>query len=144
MNIDSFKKFIIILTTVFLTGVLAGKISGEYILKSALRGDVNLFTFLFSQSQNFIDMFYLLNSQMDYKRLEGYYSYRESGYADLDFLYERYKAENSWILKKAILWSANGSSEQEKLVDFYDKIYKISTEEERVLIKDKINKTGDK
>ena len=123
-----------------LSGAVVGKFSGDFILSSALNGKVTFFTFIFSPSQNFIDTYSLLNSSSDYKRLTGYYAYKESGLVDLDFLYERYKSEDSDIIKKVIIWIAGEEKKKEKLVDFYKKIYSISPEDIQKILMPKIGK----
>ncbi len=122
------KKFCVFLLLLAILGSAAGKIAGDYILSSALRGNITFLTFVFSPSQSFIDTYSLLNNSSDYKRLTGYYAYKESGKIDLDFLYERYKGEDSDIIKKTIIWIAEGNTGKEKLVDFYKKIYNVSPE----------------
>jgi len=117
-----------------------GKFSGDYILSTTLRGNITFLSFIFSPSQSFIDTYALLNNSSDYKRLTGYYAYRESGLSDLNFLYERYKSEDSQILKKTIIWVAEETNDREKLVDFYKKLYSISSEEIKKILIEKIDK----
>lgn len=118
----------------------AGKLSGDYILSSAIKGDVSFLTFIFSPSRSFIDTFSLLNNSSDYKRLAGYYAYNESGLADPDFLFERYTRENSDIIKKAIIWIAEERFDKEKLVDFYKKIYNLSPDNIQKILQAKLEK----
>jgi hypothetical protein len=122
------------------SGAITGKIAGDYILSSALKGNITLLTFIFSPSQGFIDTYSLLNNSNDYQRLSGYYAYRESGAVDLEFLYERYKMEDSDIIKKTIIWIAENNFKDEKLVDFYRKIYNISPENIQKSLMTKIGK----
>ena len=135
------KKFCISVFLITVCGLITGKISGDYIRSSIIRGDAGILSFAFSPSRGFIDMYSLLNSSDDFKRLTGYYAYRESGLVDLDFLFERYKAEDSEIIKKAIIWSAGGYKHKEKLVDFYRKIYNFSPAAIQKFLSEK---TGDK
>ena len=123
-----FKNFFILLVIIIITGMGAGKLSGDFILSSALRGNISFLSFMFSPSQSFIETYSLLNDSSDYKRLTGYYAYKESGLADLNFLYERYKSEDSEIIKNTIIWIAEERMGSEKLVDFYRKLYNISPE----------------
>lgn len=122
------KKFCVILSVIFFIGTAAGKYYGNYILTSSLKGEYNVFSFIFSPSQSFTDIYSLLNSSSDYKRLSGYYAYRESGLIDLDFLFEKYKGEDSDIIKNVIIWIPEDYFDQEKLVDFYRKLYNVSPE----------------
>ena len=122
------KKFCIIISVLFITGTAAGKYYGDYILTSSLKGEFSLFSFIFSPSQSFTDTYSLLNSSSDYRRLSGYYAYRESGLIDLDFLIERYKSEDSDIIKNVIIWIPEDYYDREKLVDFYKKLYNLSPE----------------
>lgn len=134
------KKFCLILFLIISAGAIAGKISGDYILSSALKGNITPLSFIFSPSQGFIDTYSLLNNSNDYQRLSGYYAYRESGVADPEFLYERYKTEDSDIIKKTIIWIAENNFKDEKLVDFYRKIYNISPESIQKNLSTKIEK----
>lgn len=122
------KKFCIILSVLFITGTVAGKYYGDYILTTSLKGEFSLFSFIFSPSQSFTDTYSLLNSSSDYRRLSGYYAYRESGLIELDFLLERYKSEDSDIIKNVIIWIPEDYYDREKLVDFYKKLYNLSPE----------------
>ena len=97
------KNFYLLLFFLALSGIAAGKVSGDYILSSALKGNISILALVFSPSQSFIDTYSLLNNSDDFKRLTGYYAYKESGQIDLDFLYERYKSEDSDIIKKTII-----------------------------------------
>lgn len=123
-----YTKFFLVLFIVTITGLFTGRISGEYIVNKTLKGEITFLTFIFSPSQNLIDIYSLLNDSNDYKRLAGYYAYKDSGYVDTDFLYERYKIEESVIIKKVIIWIAECNIRSEKLVDFYTKLYNISPE----------------
>jgi len=123
-----------------MTGAVTGKFSGDYILSSALKGNITFLTFIFSPSQSFIDTYSLLNDSSDLRRLSGYYAYKESGAVDPEFLYERYKIEDSDIIKKVIIWTAENSFKGEKLVDFYRKIYNISPENIQKILLIKIGK----
>jgi len=136
--VEIFKKFYMFLLLLTLTGMAAGKLSGDYILSSAIKGNVSFLTFIFSPSRSFIDTFSLLNNSSDYKRLEGYYAYNESGLADPDFLVERYKKEDSDIIKKAIIWIAEEHFDREKLVDFYKKIYNLSPDNIQKILQTKL------
>jgi len=120
------KKFLISIFFVVITGFIFGRFTGDYMRHSIIRGNISVLSFAFSPSRDFIDMYSFLNSSDDYKRLAGYYAYRDSGMVDLDFLLERYKAEDSDIIKKVIIWAAEEYSNKQKLVDFYRKIYNIS------------------
>jgi hypothetical protein len=122
------KNFCILLLFLFLAGIAAGRFYGNYILISSLKGEFSIFSFIFSPSQSFTDTYSLLNSSSDYKRLSGYYAYRESGLIDLDFLFEKYKSEDSDIIKKVIIWIPEDYYDREKLVDFYKKLYSVSPE----------------
>lgn len=133
------NSFFMIVFMIF-AGLAAGKISGDLILSSALNGNITILTFIFSPSQSFIDTHSLLNESNDYRRLSGYYAYRESGKIDMEFLAERYKSENSEIIKKVIIWIAEGCSDKEKLVDFYRKIYNLSPENIKKILDIKIEK----
>lgn len=128
------KNFCLLLLLLAIAGLAAGKVAGDYILSSALRGNITFLTFVFSPSQSFIDTYSLLNNNSDYKRLTGYYAYNESGKIDLDFLFERYKSEDSEIVKKTIIWIAEENSGKEKLVDFYKKLYNVSPENIRKIL----------
>jgi len=134
------KNFCILLSIILVIGLAAGKIYGDFILSSSLRGSFSIFTYVFSPSQSFTDTYSLLNNSSDYKRLAGYYAYRDSGLIDLNFLYERYKGEDSDIIKSVIIWVAEDCHDKEKLVDFYKKLYSISPEKIQKNLVSKIEK----
>jgi len=134
------KNFCFMLLLILISGAVTGKICGDYILYKSLKGDISFLTFIFSPSQSFIDTYSLLNSANDYKRLAGYYAYKESGMVDSEFLYERYKTEDSDIIRKVIIWTAGDCFSNEKLVDFYRKLYNLSPESIKKLLLTKIKK----
>ncbi len=134
------KDFYILIIFITITGVVAGKLTGDYILASALRGNITFLTFIFSPSQSFIETHSLINESDDYKRLAGYYAYKESGLIDPEFLLERYKNEDSDIIKNVIIWIVEENSGKEKLVDFYKKIYNLSPESIKKKLISKIEK----
>jgi len=134
------KSFCFTLFFITISGAAIGRIYGNYILTSSLKGNIRLLALIFSPSQSFVDTFSLLNDSSDFKRLTGYYAYKESGLVDLDFLYERYKSEDSDIIKKIIIRTAEENSGGEKLVDFYKKIYDTSPEEIKKFLNTKIEK----
>lgn len=134
------KKFCVVIFFLALVGTALGKITGDIILSSALRGNLTFFTFIFSPSRSFIDTYSLLNNSNDYKRLAGYYAYKETGIIDLNFLFERYKNEDSDIIKKTIIWIAEDNNDKEKLVDFYRKLYNISSDDIKKILIVKIEK----
>jgi hypothetical protein len=128
--------FIILLS---ITGFGTGIVCGNVILSHSIKGDFLFMAFIFQPSQNFIDTYSLLNNSNDFKRLTGYYAYKESRLVDLDFLYERYKIEESDIIHNTIIWIAGNSDlNNKKLVDFYKKLYSISTEKTKENLSKKI------
>jgi len=135
-----FKNFCILLIFIILSGIVTGKIAGDYILSSALRGNNSFLTYIFSPSQSFAGTYKLLNDSSDYNRLTGYYAYNESGLIDIDFLYERYTMEDSDIIKKVIIWIAEQNNKHENLVDFYRKLYNISPDNIKKILLEKIEK----
>ena len=126
--------FIILLS---ITGFAAGIFCGDVILARSIKGNFLFMAFIFQPSQNFVDTYSLLNDSNDFRRLAGYYAYKESKLIDLDFLYERYKIEESDIMHKTIIWVAENSNlNNKKLVDFYKKLYDISaTKTKEILLK---------
>ena len=133
------KINIVIVLTALLTGVASGWIYGSYIIKDFLNGKIGISAFIFLPSKNMIDTMVMLNSENELKRIEGYYAYRESGLRDPDFLYQRYKQENSDITRKTIIWIAQDISDEEKLHDFYKKLYQISPDNLKRYLQMKIN-----
>lgn len=134
-----FKKIYISLIFIFLAGLLFGKLSGDIIISSTLKGNISIFNILFMPSKTLIDTYGFLNSSDDFTRLTGYYIYRESGFVDLDFLLERYKNEDDEIIKKTIIWTAEVCSNREKLVDFYKKLYTVSNDNLKQILNLKID-----
>ncbi|MCL2154238.1 MAG: hypothetical protein FWH53_01100 [Leptospirales bacterium] len=132
------KNFCLI-AIISLTGFGAGIACGDVILSRSIKGDFLFMSFIFQPSQNFVDTYSLLNNSNDFKRLAGYYAYKESKLVDLDFLYERYKIEESDIIHNTIIWVAETSDlNNKKLVDFYKKIYTISTDKTKEILSKKI------
>lgn len=122
---DDIKKFAIITVIFFSSGIISGWFYGTHIIKTFMRGDIGISTFIFTPTKNLIDTYIMLNSRNELQRLEGYYCYRETGQRDYDFLYTRYKLEESVIIKKTIIWIAETDTSYEK-IDFYKKLYDIS------------------
>ena len=117
--------FIILIS---LTGLALGIACGNVILSRSIKGDFLFMAFIFQPSQNFVDTYSLLNDSNDFRRLTGYYAYKESKLVDLEFLYERYKIEQADIIHNTIIWVAENSNiNNENLMDFYKKLYSIST-----------------
>jgi len=128
--------FIIVLA---IAGFSIGIFCGDVILSRSIKGNFLFMAFVFQPSQNFVDTYSLLNNSNDFKRLAGYYAYKESKLIDLDFLYERYKIEESDIIHKTIIWIAESSNlNNKKLVDFYKKLYDISTTKTKEVLLKKI------
>lgn len=122
---DDIKKFAIITVIFFSSGIISGWFYGSHIIKTLMRGDIGISTYIFTPAKNLIDTYIMLNSGNELQRLEGYYCYRETGQRDYDFLYTRYKLEESVIIKKTIIWIAETDTSYEK-IDFYKKLYDIS------------------
>ena len=123
----SIKNLCLILL-ISLSGFAIGIACGDFVLSRSIKGDFLFMAFIFQPSQNFVDTYSLLNDSNDFRRLTGYYAYKESKLVDLDFLYERYKIEESDIILNTIIWVAENSNlNNENIVDFYKKLYTIST-----------------
>jgi len=128
--------FIILIS---LAGLGVGIACGNVILSRSIKGDFLFMAFIFQPSQNFVDTYSLLNDSNDFRRLTGYYAYKESKLVDLDFLYERYKIEESDIIHNTIIWIAENSNlNNENIVDFYKKLYAISTGKTKETLSKKI------
>jgi len=123
---EEIKKILFIISISFFCGIFSGWFYGAHIVIKLLRGEINLSTFIFTPSKNLIDTYIMLNSSNELKRLEGYYSYKETGLNDFDFLYTRYKIEESLIIKKTIIWIAEENSYSER-IHFYKKLYEVSS-----------------
>ena len=133
------KNFCVIIL-ISLSGFAGGIACGDIILSRSIKGDFLFMAFIFHPSQNFVDTYSLLNNSNDFKRLAGYYAYKESNLVDLDFLYERYKIEESDIIHNTIIWIAENSDlNNKKLVDFYKKLYSISTGKTKEALSKKID-----
>lgn len=120
------SRFPVILALILGSGLLTGWFYGTHIINRLMTGEIGFSTFIFTPSKNLLDTYIMLNSVNTLKRLEGYYSYREAGLRDIDFLYTRYKLEESDIIKKTIIWIAESSTTNEK-IDFYKKLQDISS-----------------
>ena len=133
------KNFCVIIL-ISLSGFAGGIACGDIILSRSIKGDFLFMAFIFHPSQNFVDTYSLLNNSNDFKRLAGYYAYKESKLIDLDFLYERYKIEESDIIHNTIIWIAGNSDlNNKKLVDFYKKLYSISTGKTKEILSKKMD-----
>jgi len=124
---DDIKKLTFTVSIIFLCGILTGWFYGTHIINRLMRGEPGVSTFVFMPTKNLIDTYIMLNSRNELIRLEGYYSYRETGLRDFDFLYIRYKLENSEIIKKTIIWIAEENAPEEK-INFYKKLYDVSSQ----------------
>jgi len=135
---STIKKFCFIIL-LSLAGFAIGIFCGDGILSRSIKGNFLFMAFIFQPSQNFVDTYSLLNDTNDFRRLAGYYAYKESKLIDLDFLYERYKIEESDIMHNTIIWIAENSNlNNKKLVDFYKKLYDISTAKTKEVLLKKI------
>ena len=132
-------KNICFIILISLTGFAAGIACGNVILSRSLKGNFLFMAFIFHPSQNFVDTYSLLNDSNDFRRLAGYYAYKESKLVELDFLYERFKIEESDIMLNTIIWVAETSNiNKENVMDFYKKIYTISTGKTKEILSKKI------
>lgn len=132
-------KIIISALIAGMIGLLSGWIYGTSIISHFLKGDIGISTFIFLPSKNIIDTYLLLNSGDELKRLEGYYAYRETGVRDLEFLYKRYIMEESVLLKKAIIWTAEQNSDPVEMQTFYKKLYDAGPDSLKKYLQVKIN-----
>ncbi len=133
------KKNALFLCLIFIGGIISGWFYGNYITGKFLKGDIGISNFLFLPSKNMIDTFILLNSQNELKRLEGYYAYRETGLKDHEFLYRRYRDEDSDIIRKTIIWIVENDDNVEELNKFYKKLYEVTSGTLKRYLQKKIN-----
>lgn len=132
------KKFILAVFIIFLCGITTGWFYGTLITNRLMRGEFGLSTFVFMPSRNLVDTYIMLNSRDELHRLEGYYSYKTTGLRDFDFLYKRYKIEESEIIRKTIIWIADEDSPEKKIL-FYEKLYEVSPGTLKKYLQAKIN-----
>jgi len=135
---EDVKKFIFAVLIIFLCGISTGWFYGTLIINRLMRGEFGLSTFVFMPSKNLVDTYIMLNSRNELQRLEGYYSYKNTGLRDFDFLYKRYKMEESEIIRKTIIWIADEDSPEEK-IPFYKKLYEVSPGKLKKYLQSKIN-----
>lgn len=137
------KTILITLFTALAAGFICGIPAGIIFEKSAINGRFYLPALSFRPSQNFAELITRLNSNDPFYRLTGYYIYREAGLVDLDFLLQRYKYDDTDLIRTTIIWIASSERDIKKLADFYSKIFEISTPETRRVITSNVKKLGD-
>lgn len=123
--------------------MLIGIPSGLLFKRSAVNGKFYLPALCFRQSMNFYELLASLDSTDDLERLSGYYLYRDTGVLDLDYLYKRYRYDESDIIRKTIIWIASGESDKKKLQDFYGKIFEISPQDLQSVITGRVEILGE-
>jgi len=119
-------------------GFTCGAIYGITSINNFMSGKYSIPVILFTPSKNTIDTVLLLNSSSELKRLEGYYSYKEAGLCDVNFLYERYKIEDSLIIKKTIIWILENNKSLD-LISAYRKFYDVSPKNLKIYLQQKID-----
>lgn len=125
-----------------LTGLGIGLPAGSFFRNSALNGNFYLPALCFRPSRNFLEMIQRLDDVDDLKRLSGYYIYRETGLTDLNFLYTRYRFDETVLIRKTIIWIASSEPDKKKLAGFYSKIFEISPAELQNVITARVESLG--
>ena len=138
-----FKTILITVFTALTAGFVCGIPAGLVFEKSAVNGRFYLPALSFRPSQNFAELIRRLNSDDTLYRLTGYYIYRETGLVDLEFLLQRYKYDDTDLIRKTIIWIASSERDIKKLTVFYSKIFEISTPEIQHVIILNVKKLGD-
>ncbi|HPJ34471.1 MAG TPA: hypothetical protein PK358_06525 [Spirochaetota bacterium] len=133
------KKTFLITTSLLITGIFTGWLYGTSIINSMMKGEIGISTFVFLPSKNILDTYILLNSRNELNRLEGYYSYKESGLNDHEFLIKRYKIEKSVLIRKTIIWILESSGNDTEKLDIYKKLYEASPASLKKYLQKKIN-----
>ena len=113
----------------FFAGLFLGLPGGLFFEKAAINGKLYFPALCFRPSRNFFELLQRLDNIDDLKRLSGYYLYKETGLTDLEFLFERYKYDDSQTIRKTIIWIASCETDKKKLQEFYGKIFEISPPE---------------
>jgi hypothetical protein len=106
-----------------LMGFMAGRVIGKGLISNLILKD-RMFPLLLSRP---IDQFYgmhiLLNSANPYSRLSGYYSLIDNKMINNEFLIDRYKNEDDFVIKRTILWILSYSEDSRGVLKFFSSIY---------------------
>ena len=136
------KTILITVFTALAAGFVCGIPAGRLFEYSAVNGRFYLPALSFRPSQNFAELISRFNSNDPFYRLTGYYIYRETGLVDLEFLFQRYKYDDTELIRKTIIWIASSERDIKKLADFYSKIFEISTPQIQHVIILNVKKLG--
>jgi len=130
MRIFERYKLYLYFTAVVAVSLFLGLGSGIFIGKGLMRQSLaqgGHSILLFRPAYDYFMTYGLINSNNEMKRLTGYYTLLESRYYNEDFLIDRYKKENSPVIKRTIVWILGFSGEKEKVITFYNGVYKESS-----------------
>lgn len=136
------KTILITVFSALAVGFICGIPAGFLFEYSAINGRFYLPALSFRPSQNFAELIRRFNSNDPFYRLTGYYIYRETGLVDLEFLLQRYKYDDTELIRKTIIWIASSERDIKKLTDFYSKIFEISTPQIQHVIILNVKKLG--
>ena len=107
-------------------GYFIGDVCGNLLIKRFVT-DMNPFIYLlYRPAYEYIYTIKALASKNALERLNGYYSLLETKKIDEDFLIERYKMEETLLLKRSILFILGFSKNKDIVSAFLSKIYKDS------------------
>ncbi|MDY6969230.1 MAG: hypothetical protein SVR08_11355 [Spirochaetota bacterium] len=122
------KKIYIFCVSILLIagGYFIGNFSGNLLIKRFVIFRSPFVYLLYRPAYEYLYTIKVLASQDDLDRLKGYYSLWETKKIDEAFLIERYKKENSLLLKRSIIFILGFSNNKDIVSDFSTIIYKDS------------------
>ncbi len=114
---------LIVVPVLILIGFMVGKPLGKGLISNLVLRD-SLFPLLLSRPiDQFFGMHILLNSPNPYSRLSGYYSLFDNRMINAEFLIERFKIEENYVIKRTILWILSFSEDPKQVLKFYSALY---------------------
>ncbi len=108
---------------VLLAGLGIGSWIGAHMITSLITGNGRLGLLLYKPSFEHLVTVSLLNSDNELKRIEGYYALRDSGKIEINYLTERYKAEEALYIRRTIIWLMGYSGDHRFAVKALSSLY---------------------
>jgi len=117
--------------TIFLLTLIAGtllafgsgKIIGARLLKYALFSKGQYLFFINGATGDILSLYRAINDGDALTRLAGYYALIDYGLVNADFLIERIRAENAFLVKRTLVWMLGNYCEKKEAMRLLEKIY---------------------
>ncbi|MFC1670027.1 hypothetical protein ACFL20_06500 [Spirochaetota bacterium] len=129
---------------ILLIGYIAGKFAGSHIVSGLLVNKNRVAFLLYRPAKQYFEVYRLINSENELKRLSGYYSLLDNKIVDVNFLSERYFKENSSYVKRTIIWILGRADDFGEVMKIYKKIYKGGDKSTRRDIIESVKRRGEK